>query len=178
MFWDQVFHIITRQLISRVYPISATKGRTGQFCGSNPMNQPSHNRNLSGVFVLLLNIVGGRVLFELLLYRLVYLCVCTLSNQNRTFILIFHPICVLLCPRLLMGIVLRSLSKYMHVFTPLIQSWDDLYDFSAQWCSGTAYPSETIELISVFQKVVFWQPSSAYHFSVNHITLCGSSIYD
>jgi hypothetical protein len=86
---------------SRVYPISATKGRTGQFCGSNPMNQPSHNRNLSGAFVLLVNIVGVRVLFELLLYRLVYLCVCTLSNQNRTFILIFHPICVLLCPRLL-----------------------------------------------------------------------------
>ena len=126
MFWDQVFHIITRQLISRVYPISATKGRTGQFCGSNPMNQPSHNRNLSGAFVLLVNIVGVRVLFELLLYRLVYLCVCTLSNQNRTFILIFHPICVLLCPRLLMGIVLRRLSKYMHVFTPLIQWWDDL----------------------------------------------------
>jgi len=152
MFCDQVFHIITRQLLSGVYPISATRGRTGQFCGSSSMNQPNHNRNFSGPFVLLVNIVGVRVLFELLLYGLFYLCVCILSNQTRTFILIFHPICVLLCPRLLMGIVLRRLSKYMHVFTPLVQWCDVLYDFSVKGCSGTTYPLETIEFIPGFSQ--------------------------
>ena len=93
-------HIITRQPLSGVDPISATKRLVGQFCGSSPMYQSSHNRNLSGAFALLIYFVRVRVLFELLLYGLVYICVCTLSNQTRSFILIVHPICVLLCSRI------------------------------------------------------------------------------